>query len=82
MKKERHLQISGCSWNTIPVMCYVAFATVVFVGKLGIQASKSAIRPCYRTCTATQMIAICKMNGRKNKAIGWGDFSIYAATQY
>ena len=82
MKKERHLQISGCSWNTIPVMCYVAFATVVFVGKAAIQASKSVMHPYYRTCTATQMIAICKMNGRKNKAIGWGDFSIYAATQY
>ena len=77
MKKERHLQISGCGWKTIPVMCYVAFATVVFVGKSAKPASK-----CYRTCTATQMIAVCKMNGRKNKAIGWGDFSIYAATQY
>ena len=65
--------MSGCSWNTIPVMCYVAFTTVVFVGNL---------IPSYRTCTATQMIAICKMNGRKNKAIGRGDFSIYAATQY
>ena len=60
MKKEIHLQSSGCSWNTIPVTCYVAFTTVVFVGN-------SAIT--YRTCTATQMIAICKMNSRKNKAI-------------
>ena len=56
-------------------MSYVAFTTVVFV-------AKSAI-PCYPTgATATQMIAICKRNGPKNKAIGRGDFSIYAATQY
>ena len=34
-------------------MCYVAFTTVVFVGNLAIT---------YRTCTATPMIAICKMN--------------------
>ena len=34
-------------------MCYVAFTTVVFVGNLTIT---------YRTCTATPMIAICKMN--------------------
>ena len=61
MKKEIHLQSSGCSWNTVPVTCYVAFTTVVFVGN-------SAIT--YRTCAATQMIAICKMNSRKNKAIG------------
>ena len=74
MKKEIHLQNSGCSWNAIPVMCYVAFITVVFVGNLA--------KPCYRSCTVTQMTAICKMNGRKNKAVGTGDFSIYAATQY
>ena len=74
MKKEIHLQISGCSWDTIPVMCYVAFTTVVFVD--------NSVKQRYPTCTATHMIAICKMNGRKNKAIGRGDFSIYAATQY
>ena len=73
MKKEIHLQISGCGWNTIPVMCYVAFTTVVFVVNYAMT---------YPTCTATQMIAICKMNGRKNKAIGRRDFSIYAATHY
>ena len=54
MKKEIHLQFSGCSRNAIPVMCYVAFTTVVFVGKL--------TRTCYRTCTATPMIAIYKIN--------------------
>ena len=53
VKKEIHLQFSGCSWNAIPVMCYVALTTVVFVGNLTIS---------YRTCTATPMIAICKMN--------------------
>ena len=66
MKKEIHLQFSGCSWNAIPVMCYVAFTTVVFVGNLAIT---------YRTCTATPMIAICKVNERKNKAFGRGNFS-------
>ena len=35
-------------------MCYVAFTTVVFVGNL--------TRTCYRTCTATPMFAICKIN--------------------
>ena len=53
VKKEIHLQFSGCSWNAIPVIGYVAFTTVVFVGNLAIT---------YRTCTATPMIAICKMN--------------------
>ena len=61
MKKEIHLQFSGCSWNAIPVMCYVAFTTVLFVGNLA--------RTCYRTFTATQMIAICKVNERKNEAV-------------
>ena len=43
-----------------------AFTTVVFVGNLAIT--------CYRACTATQMIAICKMNERKNTAFGRGIF--------
>ena len=64
MKKEIHLQFSGCSWNAFPIMCYVAFTTVVFVGNLA--------RTCYRTFTATPMIAICKVNERKNKAFGRG----------
>ena len=34
-------------------MCYVAFTTVMFVGNLAIT---------YQTCTATPMMAICKMN--------------------
>ena len=46
-------------------MCYVAFTTVVSVDNEAVT---------YRTCTATHMIAICKMNGRKNKAIGRVDF--------
>ena len=53
MKKEIHLQFSAGSWNAIPVMSYVAFTTVVFVGNVAIT---------YRTCAATPMIAICKMN--------------------
>ena len=56
VKKEIHLQFSGCSWNAFPVMCYVAFTTVVFVGNLAIT---------YRTCTATPIIAICKMNSAR-----------------
>ena len=67
MKKEIHLQFSGCSWNAIPVMCYVAITTAVFV--------RNFAGTCHRTCTVTQMIAICKMNGRKNKKIGRGKFS-------
>ena len=45
-------------------MCYIAFSTVVFVGDLA--------RTCYRTFTATQMLAICKMIRRMNEAIGRG----------
>ena len=47
-------------------MCYIAFSTVVFVGNLA--------RTCYRTFTATQMLAICKMIRRMNEAIGRGIF--------
>ena len=65
MKKEIHLQFSGCSWNAIPVMCYVAFTTVVFVGNVAIT---------YRTCTATPMIAICKMNPARIRQLGGGFF--------
>ena len=46
-------------------MCYVAFTTVVFVGNLAIT---------YRTCTATPMIAICKMNPARIRQLV-GDFS-------
>ena len=67
MKKEIHIQFSGCGWNAIPIMSYVAFTTVVFVGNLA--------RTCYRTFTATQMIAICKVNERKNKAVDRENFS-------
>ena len=66
-----HLQFSGCGWNAFPVMCYVAFTTVVFVGNLA--------RTCYRTFTTTPMIAICKVNERKNKAFGRGNFLKKAA---
>ena len=65
MKKEIHLQFSGCSWNAIPVMCYVAFTTVMFVGNLAIT---------YRTCTATPMIAICKMNPARIRQLVGGFF--------
>ena len=65
VKKEIHLQFSGCSWNAIPVMCYVAFTTVVFVGNLTIT---------YRTCTATPMIAICKMNPARIRQLVGGFF--------
>ena len=65
MKKEIHLQFSGCSWNAIPVMFYVAFTTVVFVGNVAIT---------YRTCTATPMIAICKMNLARIRQLGGGFF--------
>ena len=65
VKKEIHLQFSGCSWNAIPVMCYVAFTTVVFVGNLAIT---------YRTCTATPMIAICKMNPARIRQLVGGFF--------
>ena len=65
MKKEIHLQFSGCSWNAIPVMCYVAFTTVVFVGNVAIT---------YRTCTATPMIAICKMNPARIRQLVGGFF--------
>ena len=70
MKKEIHLQFSGCSWNAFPIMCYVAFTTVVFVGNLA--------RTCYRTFTATPMIAICKVNERKNKAFGRGGGGVFS----
>ena len=66
VKKEIHLQFSGCSWNAFPIMCYVTFTTVVFVGNLA--------RNCYRTFIATPMTAICKVNGRKNEAFGRGIF--------
>ena len=65
MKKEIHLQFSACSWNAIPVMCYVAFTTVLFVGNLTIT---------YRTCTATPMIAICKMNPARIRQLVGGFF--------
>ena len=62
-------------------MGYVAFTTVVFVGNVA-KPKENKSKGIYGTCTATQIFAICKMNGRKNKAIGRGDSSIYAATQY
>ena len=46
-------------------MCYVAISTAVCV--------RNFARTCYRTCTVTQIIAICKMNGRKNNTIGRGE---------
>ena len=46
-------------------MCYVAFTTVVFVGNLAIT---------YRTCTATPMIAICKMNPARISQLVGGFF--------
>ena len=46
-------------------MCYVAFTTVVFVGNLAIT---------YRTCTATPMIAICKMNPARIRQLVGGFF--------
>ena len=58
--------MSGCSWNAIPVMSYVAFTTAVYVENL--------VRM-YKAYTVTQMTAICKINGLKNKAIGRGEFS-------
>ena len=44
-------------------MSYVAFTTVVHV--------ENFIRK-YQASTVTQMTAICKIKGRKNKAIGRG----------
>ena len=46
-------------------MCYVAFTTVVFVGNLTIT---------YRTCTATPMIAICKMSPARIRQLVGGFF--------
>ena len=46
-------------------MCYVAFTTVVFVGNLAIT---------YRACTATPMIAICKMNPARIRQLVGGFF--------
>ena len=66
MKKEIHLQISGCSWNAIPVMSYVACNTIVEVDN----SFKT-----YPASTVTQMTAIYKINGHNNKAIGRGKFS-------
>ena len=47
-------------------MSYVAFTTVVHV--------ENFIRK-YQASTVTQMTAICKIKGRKNKAVGRGEFS-------
>ena len=74
VKKEIHLQFSGCCWNAFPIMCYVAFTTVVFVGNLA--------TTCYRTFTATPMIAICQVNERKNKAFGGGIFEESGTLRY
>ena len=46
-------------------MCYVAFTTVVFVGNLAIT---------YRTCTATPMTAICKLNPARIRQLEGGFF--------
>ena len=47
-------------------MCDVAFTTVVFVDNYA--------RTCYPTCTVTQMIAICKMNGARIRQLVGGSF--------